>query len=187
MKKRYLLVIVGLVFVASLLSIMPAVADDDCAPPSCPPPPTCANPPGTGTPGFWKNHPEAWQRCNGQLIAELPLGCKCEPCYCYDCCLVPKATLINWMENPVKGNKVYTMVSALIAAKLNRLAGNQSDCINPVIMQATQWMQQYGFVDGECGLLGHCKASDPCWQNYEWLYELLDKYNNGELCAPERD
>jgi hypothetical protein len=91
------------------------------------------------------------------------------------------------MGESEKGNKVFTMVRALTAAKLNRLAGNPSWCINEQIMLATHWMETYGFVDGECGEIGFCKASEPCWRNWEWLYEDMDAYNNGQMCAPGRD
>jgi len=192
MRIQTLLVVAVLVVLAAMPAAVPSVADELCGPPpnECPPPPDCGgNPPGVGTPGFWENHPDTWWRCyDRSTITELPLGCTCEPCGCYDCCLVGKDTLIYWMQQPVSENKVYTMVRALVAAKLNRLAGNESICINLAIAQATQWMKTYGFQDGVCGELGYCAASDDCWQDHgEELYELLDAYNNGEMCAPSRD
>jgi hypothetical protein len=90
------------------------------------------------------------------------------------------------------------MARALIAAKLNRLAGNPVDCIvevderetrlNFIINTANWWLQEDGLGDWDCGgSLGMCSASDDCWQDWEWVYEALDAYNNGELCAPSRD
>jgi hypothetical protein len=98
------------------------------------------------------------------------------------------------MSSPVEGNKVYTMVRALVAARLNRLAGNPVFCpvgdsmsINTVMNLATQWLVEMR-GEGPCGTLGMCSASDDCWQDKaEGWYELLDAYNNGELCAPSRD
>ena len=195
MSSRKLVLITLLVLIASLFTILPAGAEDICQPPACEPP-RCDDPPGVGTPGYWMNHPEAWRACYmppegpETILDELPIGCKCDPCSCSECCLVPKGTLIEWMRSPVEGNKVYTMVRAVVAAKLNRLAGNNVDCINPTIIQATQWLVRMRVeAGGLCETaLGMCSASDSCWQDKaEGWYELLDAYNNGELCAPSRD
>jgi len=108
--------------------------------------------------------------------------------------------LFSSMQHPDDGNKVYSLVSALIAAKLNRLAGNNdsdSPCnrlLTVKLSQATQWMTDHGWANGACGQIGYCAASDPCWQsNGERLYQLLDTYNNGQLyykgvlCAAPRE
>src|SRR2546426_2665735 len=44
------------------VAAVPAAAQTQCPSGICPPPPPPppATPPGTGTPGYWKNHPAAW-------------------------------------------------------------------------------------------------------------------------------
>jgi hypothetical protein len=124
---------------------------------------TCA---GTGTPGYWKNHPEAWP-VDGITIGGVTY---------------PKAEAIGLMDSPVKKDKTYTMFQALVAAKLNWF-GNVSECIDGTIDAADLWMATYGPVGSGVGAGG---SSSP-WREGEPLYEALDAYNNGELCAPSRD
>ena len=59
--------------------------------------------PGTGTPGYWKNHPEAWP------VDEITIGGV----------TYTKVEAIAIMNTPEKGDKTYTMFSALVAATLN--------------------------------------------------------------------
>jgi hypothetical protein len=86
------------------------------------------------------------------------------------------------MGLPTQGNKILTMFPALAAAELNVAAGNDDSCIEDVIAAAGDWL-------GDCGGVGAVvKANSPAWQDGgEDLYEVLDAYNNGELCAPSRD
>ena len=81
---------------------------------------TC--PPGTGTPGYWKNHLEAWP-VNEITIGGVPY---------------PMTTAIDYMKSPAKKDKTYTMFPALVAAMLNVLAGNDSSCISDIIVQADE-------------------------------------------------
>ena len=119
---------------------------------------------GTGTPGYWKNHPEAWP------VDEITIGG------------VPytKAEAIDLLDSPVKKDKTFTMFQALVAAQLNVL-DNVSECIAGTISAADAWMANYGPVGS--GVEGRSDA----WKEGESLYEELDAYNNGELCAPSRD
>jgi len=119
---------------------------------------------GTGTPGYWMNHPEAWP------VELITIGGK----------TYTKADAIKYMKAPTKTDKTYTMFQALVAAKLNVLSGNVSDCIDATIAAADQWMATNYLGRGISG-------SSTAWKIGEPLYMLLDDYNNGLLCAPSRD
>mgnify|MGYP001090198550 CR=1 FL=1 len=72
------------------------------------------------------------------------------------------------------------MFNALVAAKLNVLIGNDDSCIAETISDADTWMTNNPLGSG-------VKGNYPAWQDVgEPLYEKLDAYNNGELCAPSR-
>jgi len=121
--------------------------------------------PGTGTPGYWMNHPEAWP------VGTITIG---GVTYSMD-------DAIAIMQMPVSGDKTFTMFPALVAAKLNVLIGNDSSCIDATIAAADEWMAQYGPAGS------NVEASSYAWQIGETLSNMLDDYNNGLLCAPERD
>ena len=127
----------------------------------------CCGPcsPGVGSPGYWKNHPEAWP------VSSITLGGV----------TYSQADAIAIMETSVRGDKTYTLFNALIAAKLNVLIGNCSCCIADTIDDADDWL--------ESNPLGtYVAGSSPAWQcPGEKLYLCLDAYNNGLLCAPARD
>jgi len=119
--------------------------------------------PGTGTPGYWKNHPEAWP------VNSITIG---EDTY-------SKAQAIALMGMP-DGDKSYTLFRAYVAAYLNVLIGNDSSCIASTLTAAYNWLNTY-----EPG--SNVKASSNAWKMGEPLYLRLDAYNNGFLCAPHRD
>lgn len=124
-------------------------------------------PPGTGTPGYWMNNP--WP------VGSITIG---GVEYSRD-------DAIGYMKDPVKGNKIYTMFPALVAAELNVFIGNDDSCIAVTMAAAHDWMATYGPVD-----VGFVEAGgeDSPWRDGEPLYEELDKYNNGELdCVSSRD
>jgi hypothetical protein len=122
--------------------------------------------PGTGTPGYWKNHPEAWP------VEEITIGG------------VPytKDDAIGIMNTPEKGDKTYTMFRALVAAKLNVLIDNDDSCIKDTIHDADAWMAENPVGSGV-----KAGGNDSPWRDGEPLYEKLDDYNNGLLCAPPRE
>lgn len=125
----------------------------------------CGCSPGTGTPGYWKNHPEAWP------VDEITVG---GIAYSQD-----EAIII--MKSAVKGDKTYTLFKALVAAKLNVIIGNKASCVYYYIEKADNWMFDNGPVGSDV------KASEE-WQIHgECAYIVLDNYNNGYLCAPSRD
>ncbi|OPY77268.1 MAG: hypothetical protein A4E65_02866 [Syntrophorhabdus sp. PtaU1.Bin153] len=129
-------------------------------------PATCSYPTGEGctrTPGYWKNHPEAWP------VEEIIIGGV----------TYSKEAAIAMMMTPLREDKRYTMFNALAAAKLNALSGTDFSCVSTVINNADSWMAAYGgsSVPG---------SSEP-WKIGEPLYLILDNYNNGFLCTPHCD
>jgi hypothetical protein len=124
-------------------------------------------PPGTGTPGYWKNHPEAWP------VASITIGGV----------TYGKAAAIAVLGTAEAGDKTYTLFRALVAAKLNVLVGNPSSCISATIASADAWMAQYGPAGSGVAAGG---STSP-WRTGEPLYKQLDAYNNGKLCAPSRE
>jgi hypothetical protein len=138
----------------------PPVCDDDAANYIAP------VGPGAGTPGYWMNHPEAWP------VDEITIGGE----------TYTRDEAIEYMKMSVQGDKTFTMFPALVAAKLNVLIGNDDSCVADTIDYADSWMATYGPVGR--GVTG----SSDAWKIGEPLYEMLDKYNNGELpCAVSRD
>jgi hypothetical protein len=153
------LLILAIVLLA-LLSVWQVNLVSGCEPPS----------PGTGTPGYWKNHPDAWP------VETITIGGV----------TYTKEAAIAIMKTPGKGDKTITMFNALVAAKLNVEIENCSWCIYEVIFGefgADWWMAVYGPVGSGV------RANSEKWQasHGEALYEMLDAYNNGWLCAAGRD
>jgi hypothetical protein len=93
--------------------------------------------------------------------------------------LYRKADAIAAMKKPVKKDKTFTMLSALVAAKLNVLIGNDSSCVDDTIIDADDWMTAYTLGSG-------VKGSSRAWKMGEPPSWTLDQYNNGLLCAPAR-
>jgi len=153
---RYLTKI--LVLTACVIALSGVAAAYDCGTTEC------------RSPGYWKNHPEAWS---------------------VDCIEIggvtySKTAAIEIMQMPVKGDKTYTMFDALIAAKLNKANGCPACEINDIITGANLWMKKYP-------LGSDVKASSNAWQKEfivtcackypsgEAMYQELDAYNNGLL------
>ena len=141
----------------------------------------CPPPPGVATPGFYKNNLDKW-----------PYECACfqwvdKSCVRWFC----QDEAVAYMRMPVRKDKSYTMFAAVMAARLNRLAGNDVSCVvetpsgslttvQNVIDNASYWVIQL-----PPGTM--VRASSEDWQRAEWKYWVLDAYNNGDLCAPSRD
>ncbi len=121
--------------------------------------------PGTGTIGYWKNHPEAWP------VDSITIGGV----------VYTKAQAIAIMQTPVAGDKTRSMFSQLVAAKLNGGIGCGCGTIGGTIAAADAWMAAYGPVGS--GVAGNSAA----WRLGGTLHGTLDDYNNGNLCAPHRD
>jgi hypothetical protein len=121
--------------------------------------------PGTGTPGYWKNHPDAWP------VDEIDIGGV----------TYSKEEAIAIMNSAGKGDKTWNLFSQLVAAKLNVVMGNPDGCIADGIMAADDWMAMYGPV------WSGVKANSEEWKAIESTFHMLDEYNNGLMCAPKRD
>jgi len=123
--------------------------------------------PGTGTPGYWKNHPEAWP------VDTIVIGGV----------TYTKTEALANLAKITKDNTT-TMFSSLLSAKLNRLIGNDVSCLKgqngDTIALADAWMGTYGPIGSN--VLG----SSAAWKIGEPLHQTLDAYNNGQLCAPHR-
>lgn len=133
------------------------------------PPVTTA--PGTGTIGYWKNHPSEWPASCNLVLPGSDSN--------------PAVFAMSVLEAPVKGDKTVSLSKQLIAAKLNVCAGNATTCtidsvsydINQTITSAMTWLTNYGPVFNK----------QKSWFGGGDVYqEILDDYNNGKLCAPHR-
>jgi hypothetical protein len=120
--------------------------------------------PGTGTVGYWKTHPEAWP------VDAITIGGV----------TYTKEDAIAIMETPERGDKTYTMFRELVCAKLNELNGNDASCISDTIFAADAWMTETEYPVGS-----NVRDDSTAWLDEGAdLYEELNKYNSGLLCAP---
>ncbi len=119
---------------------------------------------GTGTPGYWMNHPEAWP-------ASIVVG---GVTYTRD-------QAIALLGLPGNKDKTLTLFASLVSAKLNtEWNGTNPVCVSDTIAQADVWLATYPVGVG-------VRASSYAWKVGEPLHRLMDNYNNGMLCAPHRD
>jgi hypothetical protein len=119
--------------------------------------------PGTGTPGYWKNHPEAWP-VSGVKIGGVDYT---------------KAQVITLLGKVGK-DKSITMFSSLLSAILNQKIGNEDSCVSGTIIDAQKWMTAHPAGSGVAG-------SSAAWAEGEPMHMLMDAYNNGLLCAKHRN
>ena len=122
---------------------------------------------GTGTPGYWKNHPEAWP------VQTLEIG---------GLIYTREAALALLWQNTSK-DKTFVMFRSLVSALLNQALGNESSCITQTLDEAQDWLAEHGPVGA--GVKGGGGKSP--WRVGRPLHQELDDYNNGRLCAPARD
>ncbi len=119
--------------------------------------------PGTGTPGYWMNHPAAWP------VTSITIGGQ----------TYTRDQAISIMKQPTSKDMTYVMFAELVAAKLNVLVGNDSSCIASTISQADAWLTSNPLGSG-------VSASSAAWQpTGQSLANTLDNYNNGKMCAPK--
>lgn len=119
--------------------------------------------PGTGTPGYWKNHSSAWP------VSSITIG---NVTY-------TKAQAIANLDT-TKSDRTYTMFQDLVSAMLNVKIGNDSSCIASTIAAANAWITQYPLGSNVAG-------GSAAWTQGDPLHQTLDQYNNGLLCAPHRN
>jgi hypothetical protein len=118
---------------------------------------------GTGTPGYWKNHPEAWP--GGVTVGGVSYT----------------TTQAIALMGKVAKDKTITIFSSLLAATLNvTVGGTNASCISSTIDAANAWMVMHPPGSG-------VPASSQAWTEIETQHKQLDDYNNGRLCAPHRD
>ena len=129
-----------------------------------------ASNPGTGTIGYWKNHPEAWP-------GPVTIG---GVTYSLNTAVHPNLYDAIKLMGKVSGDKTYSMFAQLISAKLNSMLANNTVCITDAIAKADTWMGAHPVGSG-------VKASSPAWAEADAWHQLLDDYNNGKMCAPHRD
>ena len=104
--------------------------------------------------GYWKNHPESWP------VDALLIGDE----------LYTKDELLVKLKSPPKGDMELILIKQLIAAKLNKAAGADTDSIDEVIDQAD-----------ECLETGDCSRN-----RLEDLKDKLDRFNNsGDDCCDD--
>lgn len=123
---------------------------------------TTGAPIGTGTRGYWLNHPDNWP-LTGMYLGNTWYS---------------KAQCIEIFKRPTKGDKTYSMAAQLIAAKLNVARGAEDDCITSTITSADAWLRTYPL---------NSKPNNNAWNAGADEHDTLDDYNNGRLCAPHMD
>ncbi len=123
-----------------------------------------ADPPGVGTPGYWKNHPEAWPRRRlqvGGIVRERE-----------------ELLALLWARG--KGDKTYTLFRQLAAALLNAAAGNDWSCAWAAMEAADGWLVRHPPGSG-------VRARHPAWRHAEAWKDELEDYNSGRSpCAVAR-
>jgi uncharacterized repeat protein (TIGR01451 family) len=135
--------------------------------------------PGTGTPGFWKNHSDVWPTINGEiLIGDWNHTWTCDPDEI--CLFLAEQDALEALSRPPKGDMTWNLGRALVAAWLNVSAGNDSTCVTSTIDLATGWLTIHSLGSGVSG-------DDDAWTEASVWAEKLDDYNNGLLCAQHRD
>jgi SdrD B-like protein len=128
--------------------------------------PSGAKNPGTGTPGYWKNHPNAWP------VSSITIGGV----------LYSRDEAIAILTKPGKDKRA-TMFSSLLSATLNVMIGNDPSCVQTTIDAANDWMATWGIPNQGTIVAGGSAA----WAVGEPLHKQMDAYNNGLLCAPHRN
>jgi len=120
---------------------------------------------GTGTVGYWKNHPAAWP------VDSITVGGVA----------YRREEAIAVMGTPGAGDRTYDLFRQLVAAMLNALAGADPSCVAAVVDAADAWMAAHPPGSG-------VRSRDAAWAaEAAAFHAALDDYNNGRLCAPHRD
>lgn len=135
------------------------------------------DPQGTGTPGYWKNHTDAWILIEGGiLIGDWNRNTVCDAGE--SCLALTMDEAMAALSTPPRGDATYNVARPLVAAWLNVLGFNESSCIVDEVDAAVDWLTAYP--------IGSSPARDA-WAGISDAAGRLDDYNNGRLCAPSRD
>jgi hypothetical protein len=124
--------------------------------------------PGTGTPGYWKNHPEAWP------VPTITVGGV----------TYTKAQAIDWLGRVGK-DKTTTMFASLVSAMLNVMIGNDPTCVSAAITAGNAWLQAPPNGYGPVG--SNVAGSSYAWSVGQPIQQTLDAYDNGLLCVQHRN
>jgi hypothetical protein len=133
----------------------------------CAPDPTPAPSPdtvGTRTPGYWKNHEDAWP------VQSITIGGV----------TYSKEEALELLNDKGGNDRTLTMFSHLVATKLNLLAGTSATCIQDTVDAADAWLTEFE-------LESDVHPNSAAWKTAEKWKDMLDSYNNGKLCAPKAD
>ena len=115
-----------------------------------------------GTPGYWRNHPEAWP------VDEITIGGV----------VYSKSDAIDLIFAPGRGDKTYSLFEHLVAARLNVMKGCDDTCVADTITAADNWLIAHPLDSG-------IRGNSEWWKDPgqgEDLKDILDDYNNGRLC-----
>jgi len=123
---------------------------------------TAATNPGTGTPGYWKNHPDAWP------VSSITIG---PNTYTED-------QAIGYLSSTGK-DKSITMFQSYVAAFLSIQIGNDGSCVTKEMSDAISWLTTYPVGSKIAG-------GSAAWAAGQQTQSTLDAYDNGLLCAPHR-
>ena len=131
-------------------------------------------PTGVRTPGYWKNHPDAWP------VDEITIG---DQTY-------TKTQAIRIMKKATRRNMWTLMFAHVVSADLNLLAGVLEDCgsdvddIVQLVADGKEWLAANQSLQP-------IRADQSAWTDEaEIIKNTLDAFNNGELsldCAPAND
>ena len=119
---------------------------------------------GVRSAGFWTNH-DWYEEVGEPEICFGPWDDK----ICFD--YIPKGGK----------DKCDTMLRQILAARLNKEMGCESECIR-IELKKAQWWYYTNCDDGQSV---HAGGPESPWRYGEKLYRKLDAYNNGRLCAPK--
>lgn len=160
MKRFITLTLVACLF-ALMLAVKPASAAYACGA-EC----VC---PGVGTPGYWKNHPEAWPLLEIDLDLDTIVD-------------FTQEQALYWMNQPVSEDKSITMFKAIIAARLNWEMGCHDPDAQRWYWEGVSWLERFPVGSG-------IKGNTEAWQysHGELIYWWLDQFNNGYLTCPPRE
>ena len=136
-------------------------------------------PTGTGTPGFWKNHPELWPVAGSRvLVGDWNHNWTCD--LTETCLDLTAEEALAALSTAPRGDMTWNLGRPLVAAWLNVSAGNDPSCVVDSINAAIGWLLTHPLGSGVGG-------GDPAWGDASGWARILDDYNNGLLCAEHRD